>query len=164
VTQAATTKTTLVPVTLAEAKRFVDRFHRHNRAPVSWKFGVGLADEAGELVGVAMAGRPVGRGLDLPGNVEIARVCTLGHGNANSRLYGAVLRAAAALGYGRAYTYTLQGESGASLKAVGFVVDAVLDERPTWDTPARRRVQVDLFGEPTRPAGAKVRWRKDLNP
>lgn len=169
----------LVPVTLDEAKQFVRQNHRHNKAPVSWKFGVGLAvlkhektdfgDPAGpgwyeewELVGVAMAGRPVGRGLDKPGNVEITRVCVKETRNANSRLYGAILRAAAALGYSMAYTYTLQSESGASLKATGWEIDEALDARPTWDCPARRRTQTNMFGEEQRPAEAKIRWKHPL--
>jgi hypothetical protein len=151
----------LVPVTLDEAKQFVRHNHRHNKAPVSWKFGVGLAVNE-QLVGVAMAGRPVGRGLDRPGNVEITRVCVKETRNANSRLYGAILRAAAALGYSMAYTYTLQSESGASLKATGWEIDEALDARPTWDCPARRRTQTNMFGEEQRPAEAKIRWKHPL--
>lgn len=169
----------LVPITLDEAKRFVARHHRHNKPPLSWKFGLGLSvlnhwtiDDAGhggptwgedwELIGVAIAGRPVGRGLDKPGNIEVTRVCTVEQRNANSRLYGAILRAAAALGYDVAYTYTLQSESGASLKASGWQVDEALDARPSWDTPARRRTQTNMFGEELRPAEAKIRWRYSL--
>jgi hypothetical protein len=151
----------LVPVTLDEAKQFVRHNHRHNKAPVSWKFGVGLAVDE-QLVGVAMAGRPVGRGLDKPGNVEITRVCVKETRNANSRLYGAILRAAAALGYSMAYTYTLQSESGASLKATGWEIDEALEARPTWDCPARRRTQTNMFGEEQRPAEAKIRWKHPL--
>ena len=151
----------LVPVTLTEAKEFIARHHRHNGAPVSWKFGVGL-EVNGELCGVAMAGRPVGRGLDKPGIIEVTRACTLGQKNANSRLYGAILRAAAALGYSTAYTYTLAEESGASLLATGWKRDAELPPRETWSCAARQRVQVDLFGDETRPSGAKIRWVRRL--
>jgi hypothetical protein len=152
----------LVPVTLAEAKRFVSANHRHNRAPVSWKFGVGLHD--GErLVGVVMAGRCVARRLDADDVIEITRCCTLGDPNACTRLYGAILRAAKALGYRVAYTYTLKSESGSSLRAAGWVVDAEVKAAATWACAARDRVQVDLFGEATRPSEAKVRWKRELN-
>lgn len=77
-------------------------------------------------------------------------------------LYGASARAAKALGYRRAYTYTLAEESGASLRAAGWELDAELPARPTWDTPSRHRVQTDLFGQERRPAGAKRRWKKTL--
>ena len=152
---------TIVPVTLKDAKTFVALHHRHNAPPAGWLFGTGL--EVNEkLVGVAIAGRPVARELDKPGNVEITRVCTLGDRNANSRLYGAILRAAKALGYRRAYTYTLQSETGSTMRAVGFEIDAELKARATWSCPARHRFQVDLFGNETRPAEPKIRWVKDL--
>lgn len=32
----------LVPITLADAKRFVGQHHRHNLPPVTWRFGVGV--------------------------------------------------------------------------------------------------------------------------
>lgn len=151
----------LTPITLDEAKEFVRRHHRHNKPPLSWKFGVGLS-VSGELVGVAIAGRCVSRGLDRAGNIEITRVCVLDQKNANSRLYGAILRAAASLGYETAYTYTLQSESGASLKAAGWEIDEQLEPRPTWSCKARHRVQTNMFGEEQRPAEAKIRWKKIL--
>lgn len=151
----------LTPISLTDAKEFVRKHHRHNMPPVSWKFGVGLTIGS-QTVGVAIAGRPVGRGLDKPTNIEITRVCVVETKNGNSRLYGAITRAAAALGYEAAYTYTLQSESGASLKAAGFEVDAVLDPRPTWDCPSRRREQTNMFGEERRPTEAKIRWIKRL--
>lgn len=151
----------VVPVTLCEAKTFVAKYHRHNRPPVSWKFGSGLGT-VDELVGVAIAGRPVARPLDTRFNIEITRVCAVQERNANSRLYASVLRAAKALGYDKAYTYTLQSESGASLRAVGFEIDAELNARTTWNCSARQRVQTDLFGNETRPTEPKLRWVKRL--
>lgn len=109
----------LCPVSFAEAKAFVLAKHRHHKPPVGWKFGVGVAKE-GELVGVAMAGRPVARKLDDGFTLEVNRTCTTGEKNANSMLYGAIRRAAKALGYRELVTYTLLSESGASLKAAGW--------------------------------------------
>lgn len=151
----------LSPISITEAKAFVAKHHRHNRAPVSGLFAVGLVD-GDLLVGVAIAGRPVARGLQDGRTAEITRVCTIGHRNANSMLYGAVVRAAKALGYRRIYTYTLQEESGASLRAVGFREDAQLAARQTWSCAARERVQTDLFGEERRPPGPKIRWVIDF--
>lgn len=154
----------LVPVDLATARRYVNEHHEHNEAPLSWRFGVGLAEE-GELVAVAMAGRPTARGLDPERAVEITRVCIAQageHRNAASRLYGALCRASKALGYLTAYTYTLEREDAASVRAAGFRLDAELAARPTWSTPSRPRYEENLFGERKRPAGAKRRWRRDL--
>jgi hypothetical protein len=145
----------LRPVTLADAKAFVSENHRHNKPPLSWKFGVGLECE-GRLIGVAMAGRPVARALDVPGALEVTRVCTLGERNANSMLYGAIARAARALGYVVLYTYTLVSESGTSLKASGWTVDACLEARKGWDAPSRPR------NEELWPSEGKYRWIKRL--
>lgn len=151
----------LVPVSLSEARRFVGLHHRHNLPPQGWKFGVGAAVD-GELVGVAIAGRPVARALDNGRTLEVTRTCTDGTRNANSFLYGAIARAAKALGYRTLYTYTLASEPGSSLRAAGWVADEELPARAGWDTPTRRRYQRDLFGEERTPTEAKVRWVKEM--
>lgn len=153
----------LVPVTLTEAKRFVNEQHRHNEAPVGWAFGVGLESD-GELVGVAMAGRPSARKLQQadPFLVEVTRVTTTGEKNACSMLYGAVCRAAKALGYRSAITYTLPEEGGASVRAAGFELDAELPEARPWSQPSRPRHDLTLFGPRKRPTGPKLRWRRAL--
>lgn len=156
----------LVPVTLAEVKRYVNEHHVHNEAPTSWKFGVGIAVD-GELIGVVAVGRASSRRIDQYLDVEITRVCIAEkgmHRNACSMLYGAACRAAAALGYRTAYTYTLASEDAASVRAAGFVLDAELPEHPetrTWGT-SRARYTETLFGARRIPTGPKRRWRRDL--
>ena len=154
----------LVPITQAQAKKFVAKHHRHSKPPWVSRFQVGLEDDAGELVGVAVAGIPSARRLCDGHTIEITRLCTIGERNAPSMLYGAIVRAAKALGYTRAFTYTLQSESGASLKASGWVLDKKLDTPQTWDRPGRRRgaENPDLFGHRTFEPAPRVRWRKDL--
>lgn len=137
----------------------VGAYHRHNLAPQGWLFGVGVEGADGTLHGVAMAGRPVARALQDGRTIEVIRVCTDGTPNANSMLYGAMWRAARALGYSRAYTYTLAEESGASLRAAGWEIDAELPARGGWDN-GRHRVEVDLFGQQRTPPGPKIRWVK----
>lgn len=154
----------LVPITLTDAKSFVNLHHGHNEAPLGWKFGVGLARDE-HLIAVAMVGRPTGRGLDQNLTVEITRCCIdeAGvHKNAASRLYGAACRMAAAGGYRIAYTYTLEGEDAASVKAAGFVLDAELPPRQSWSTPSRLRQDETLFGDRKRPKGVKFRWKREL--
>jgi len=46
----------LQPITIAEAKRFVELHHRHHDAPTGALFALGL-NEADEVIGVAMVGR-----------------------------------------------------------------------------------------------------------
>jgi hypothetical protein len=121
----------IVPITLRAAAAFIGQHHRHNRPPRGWKFGVGVT-RAGTLVGVATAGRPVARAVDDGVTLEVNRTCTDGTRNANSMLYGAVWRAAKALGYLRCITYTQHDESGASLRAAGFRKVRDLPARKSW--------------------------------
>lgn len=150
----------LVPITLDEAKRFVCEHHRHNPKVTGWKVGVGLAN--GELRGVAILSRPISIEVQKrePRTAEIIRTCTLGDKNANSRLYGAMCRAAAALGYTACITYTRPDESGASLRAAGFTADeGEFGSRlgQVWHGDNR------LFeDESLDTSGPKIRWRRLL--
>ncbi|WP_392430576.1 XF1762 family protein [Edwardsiella piscicida] len=120
------------PITLRSAQEFVAQHHRHNKPPRGHKFSIGLKNEDGELIGVATAGRPVARHFDDGLTLEVNRTCTTGERNANSALYGAIWRAARAMGYQRCITYTQADESGASLRAAGFVRVKELPVRKGW--------------------------------
>lgn len=123
----------VLPVTFAQVREFIAKHHRHNKPPTGWKFGVGVA-VAGALVGVASAGRPVSREIQKrePRTLEVNRTCTDGTRNANSMLYGAIWRAAKALGYERCITYTQADEDGASLRAAGWVKVKDIPARGSW--------------------------------
>jgi hypothetical protein len=129
----------VVPVTIQDAKHFVDAWHRHHRAPVSALFALGVADDGDVLRGVAIIGRPVARGYQDGMTAEVTRTATDGVPNGNSMLYGAAWRAARALGYRRLITYTHADESGTSLRAVGWRVLAVRPPRVGWSVPSRPR-------------------------
>lgn len=129
----------LQPITFAEAKAFVQQHHRHHGPPIGYKLCAAVND--GELVvGVAIAGRPVARGLDDAYTLEISRCCTDGTPNAPSMLYRAIARAARALGYRRVVTYTLASEPGTSLRAAGFRV-LWQTKGGQWSRPSRPRVE-----------------------
>lgn len=155
----------IIPATLTVCKRFVREHHRHNDPPTGWYFGFGLALD-GELVGVCAIGHPQAPKLQAaePRTVEILRVAVVeGTKNANSRMYGNACRMAAAGGYLEAITYTLPEESGASLRAAGFVCESeTAGGRPgqTWNVASRPRYEENLFGEKSIPDGPKLRWRR----
>ena len=157
---------TLTAITKDQARRFVGDLHRHNLPPNKANtFQVGCCDADGVIHGVAIVGRPVARALDDGATAEVWRVCTDGTPNACSILYGACQRAAKALGFRRLYTYTLQSEPGASLKASGWRIDAELAARGGWgaSSVARPRVDVDLFGNSRSPIETpKYRWIVEL--
>jgi len=121
----------LVPVTGDQALAWIDQHHRHHGRPPGYRFAVGVAADD-VMVGVVLAGRPTSRELQKQGFWEITRVATDGTFNACSMLYGAGWRAALVFGYKRAVTYTQEGESGASLRASGWKLDAVLEPRSGW--------------------------------
>lgn len=140
---------TIVPITLAEANDFVEIWHRHHGRVCGAKFCIGAA-LAGELVGVAIVGRPVARQLDDGWTLEVCRTCTKGTFNANSLLYAAAWRAARSLGYRRLITYTLNTEQGSSLKGAGWRCVGKAGGG-TWNRDQRPRVD-------HHPLQAKLRW------
>jgi len=157
---------TLKPITLRAANAFVGAHHRHSAPVRGCSFCVSLVDDVGDVVGVAIAGRPVARMLNDGETIEVLRVCTLGHKNACSKLYASCCRAARALGYTLAITYTLAAEHGTSARASGFVPVSTTSGG-TWDRAARRRVSPLLaFGglddSKKQDLGKKTRWERRL--
>jgi len=154
----------ITPMDRDGANAYVRQHHRHSKSVVGYKFAVAVAKPSPfnqpnnfqfwETCGVAIAGRPVARALDDGMTLEILRVCTDGARNACSKLYAACCRAARALGYRRAITYTLASEIGTSLRAAGFRPVAEVADRQ-WDCPSRPRQERDLVG-------GKVRWERAL--
>lgn len=141
------------PCDFKTAQDFVRENHRHNKPPPGHKFSIACYN-GDKLVGVCMVGRPVGRYLDDGMTLEVNRCCTDGTQNACTKLYGAAIRVAKALGYKRIYTYTLQSEPGTSLKASNWICDG---EAGGTHWTGIRYEQTELqIGE------MKVRWHKDL--
>ena len=116
-----------VPMKLTEACEFVRNFHRHNKPPAGGLFAVGASDGDG-LVGVGIVSRPVSRHLDNGMTAEVTRCCVLDDAPKGtcSFIYSRCWNAAKALGWQKLVTYTLQSESGASLRGAGWKVIAEL--------------------------------------
>ena len=148
-------KLAVTPISLREANEFVDRYHRHNKAVVGAKFSIGaIADQI--LVGVAIVGRPVSRILDDSLTVEVTRLCVLDDAPKNtcSFLYGRCWRVWQQMGGKRMVTYTLQSESGSSLRGAGWKILGETKSRPKgsgWQNRKNREWQ-DIYGE------MKFRW------
>lgn len=143
----------LVPVSLKEANTFVAEHHRHHKPVTGHKFSLGCTQE-GQLVGVAIVGRPVSRYLDDGMTLEVNRLCSTGEKNVCSFLYGAAARAGKALGYQRIVTYTLDTEPGTSLQAAGWKCMGLAGGKRWTGT---RRPAADLY-----PAQMKLRYEKQL--
>jgi len=151
------------PVDWPTAKAFVVQHHRHNPHITGWRFGFGCFNGA-DLVGVCTVGRPVARAIDCTTTVEVTRCAVrtdLAEGltwGACSMLYTAAAREAAARGFHKIITYTLESEHASALKGLhGSGWRRVQKTRPnkSWDCPSRPRRQKS-------PTCAKWRWENNL--
>lgn len=140
------------PITVAAALRYVAEHHRHLPRLQGGLFAV-AANDGVQTVGVAIAGNPP-RVWQGTGRLIISRVATEGGENTCSLLLGAICRAAKALGYREAWTYTLPEEPGVSLRAAGFQ-DMGLTRGGEHDRPSRCRA-------PAVRADPKRRWMRQL--
>lgn len=142
----------VAPITVKQARSRVRDWHRHLPDLQGGLFAAQLVD-GDECVGVAIAGNPP-RVWQGTGRIVISRVATVEKKNACSMLYGALCRAARALGYVEAWTYTLPEEPGTSLLAAGFEFMGMTDGG-TYSRPNRER-------RPPVRGDRKKRWRRLL--
>lgn len=147
----------MVPTSIRDANRYVARWHRHS-APVGGALFALACIDAGALepCGVVIVGRPKARQLQRGATCEVVRLATDGTRNACSFLYARARRAAQALGYQRVVTYTLQIESGASLRGLG-ALEAADVRAQSWDRPGRRRIDHAMPAE-------RIRWELIVEP
>lgn len=148
----------IVPLELPEANRLVHLWHRHHRPALNHRFSIGVVDTGrNELVGAAIIGRPVARGVNHKTTVEVTRLVTDGTKNACSILYAAAARIARELGYVKIQTYILDSERGVSLHAAGWECDKEATRGGHWtraDGSERRADQPEV---------PKQRWCRPLN-
>ena len=149
----------VIPLSLKEANNFIDKHHRHNKRCAGHKFSIG-AEYQGKLVGVAIVGRPVARKLDNKLTLEINRNCVLDDAPKGtcSFLYAKAIKIWQSMGGKKIITYTLETESGSSLKAVKFNKETTVQtfkKNTGWITRANR-VWQEVQATP------RIRWGKEL--
>jgi hypothetical protein len=145
----------IVPLELKDLNALVERWHRHHKPVQGHRFSIGLKRD-GKLVGGISVGRPTVRMTDQRRILEVTRLVTDGTPNACSQLYAAAARVGRELGYTRIQTFILASESGASLRAAGWILDGE-SGGGDWtraSKPNRRQDQ---------PQGPKHRYSKTLN-
>jgi hypothetical protein len=156
----------VAPCTVKAAIKKVKECHRHLPDLQGGLFAAQVIGPSGECAGVAVFGNPsrvwqnTGRGVitrcaaheglprvtDQDGEDHAAPACTM--------LYSALCRAAKALGYREAWTYTLPHESGRSLRGAGFI-DMGMTDGGEHDRQSRRR-------KPAINPAPKRRWLRRL--
>lgn len=156
------------PMELKEAQAYINQFHRHHQASHRDKFRI-CAKDGERIVGVIQVGRPISRHLDNGKTLEVLRLCTNGDKNVCSFLYSRSARIAKEMGYEKIITYILETESGISLKASGWHLEADNVGGSNWNVPSRPRevtaTQMSLFEQKQKyPVNTKKqRWIKWLN-
>lgn len=135
----------IAPCSVKAALKQISAWHRHLPKLQGALFAARVIGPDGECCAVATFGNPcqewqdTGRGVitrvaaqaGLPGVGEhAAPACTM--------LYGSLCRAAKALGYREAWTYTLPHESGKTLMGAGFI-DMGLTDGGEHDRASRHR-------------------------
>jgi hypothetical protein len=88
--------------------------------------------------------------------LEVVRLVTDGTYNACSILYAAAARAGQAMGYERIQTYILDSETGASLRASGWICEGAAGGGQWKHTDGKPR-------RTDQPTEVKTRWAKTLN-
>lgn len=117
----------VIPMTLKAANDFVTLHHRHH-GPITGGldyFRIGAIDAEGVIRACAIVSRPPNRNSDNGVTCEVVRLASDGTRNACSFLYTACARIAREMGFQRMITYTLDSESGASLRAGGWRLEKV---------------------------------------
>jgi hypothetical protein len=159
---------TVHPVSLAHANEGIVRWHRHSGAVLASLNYLELR-ESGRPCGVGILGRPLAQVLDDGVTLEVRRTATDGTEHACSAVLGALYRAARRRRALRMVTYTREGETGASLRAAGWWLDAdyhrqhdfegprlvtrlVPKEARSWNSPSRPRKAKENLGAP------RFRW------
>jgi|TARA_R110000822_G_scaffold252364_2_gene379026 hypothetical protein len=154
-----------IPISLKAANEFVTTHHRHNKKTAGHKFSIGAMLD-GELIGVAICGRPVARALDNGTTLEVLRVCIKDPAprNACSYLYARCQKIWTAMGGEKIITYTLESEPGSSLKAVNWLVAATTKKRAAknlWNTRRPEHAGYKAVREAQIADGViKNRWEK----
>ena len=107
-----------------------------------------------ELIGVAIVGRPVSATLDDGLTAEVTRVCVVDHApkNSCSFLYGRSWRIWQQMGGKRMVTYTLQEESGSSLRGAGWKIVGEVKPHDRWTPKGGNRNWQPIYGQ------LKFRW------
>ena len=148
---------TCVPLTLKDANKFVNQYHRHNKDCRGHRFSIG-AIYKDELVGVAIIGRPIARKIDQKVIAEVLRNCVKPDAPKGtcSFLYAKAIQAWQVLGGKKVITYTLETEKGSSLKAVSF---KAVSKTPVFKYGWTNRKNRIL---PETQKVRKVRWEKEL--
>ena len=148
------------PIAMNRALEWVRLTHRRLPKLQGGMWALAVCDDANEVRGVAVLGRPTARMEPQDGSaLQVLRVAVQeGFPNGCSMLYGRASRAANAMGADDCFTFIHDDESGVSLKAAGWIEDKTFESKGgEWSRPSRLR---EKTVEPGRKRKFYAPWSK----
>lgn len=150
------------PTTIKKANEFIKTFHRHHRPTVrnNGRWALSAHDLHGRLVGVVIAGNPVSPHLMDGVTIELTRVCVRDEAPKGtcSFLLSRCCKIWKDMGGGKVITYTLNTESGASLRGAGWSEAGIVKPHNRWQKRSKidgiERANLHIYSL------KKTRWEK----
>lgn len=152
------------PITIKSANEFIKSFHRHHRPTIrnNGRWAMAALDNSQKIVGVVIAGNPVSATYMDGWTIELTRLCVKEGAPKGtcSFLLGKCCSIWRTMGGKRVITYTLETESGASLKGAGWNLAGTVQPHKRWQNKSKfdgiERASLQVY-EVT-----KNRWEKIL--
>ncbi|MDM1046256.1 MULTISPECIES: XF1762 family protein [Myroides] len=130
------------PITIKEANIFISKYHRHHRPTTKncGKWAISVINKLNnELVGVAICANPVSATYMDGYTLEITRLCVNNEAplGTASFLLSNCAKIWQTMGGKKIITYTLDYESGASLKGAGWEQVAEVKPHNNWKNKSK---------------------------
>lgn len=154
------------PITIKKANEFVKLNHRHHRPTTrnSGKWAISVIDVlTEELVGVVIAGNPVSATYMDGYTLEITRLCVSDSSPKGtcSFLLAKCSKIWKQMGGTKILTYTLEKETGASLRGAGWEKKGEVKPHKNWSNKSKmdglKRDKLEIYSL------KKIRWEYSLN-
>lgn len=148
------------PITIRQANEFIREHHRHHRPTSnnSGRWALAAVDRNGSIHGVAIAGNPVSATYMDGKTLELTRVCARASSQKGtcSFLISRCSKIWRLMGGNKVITYTLDSESGASLKGAGWHLAGTVKPHRDWHYKSKsdgiKRSELPIYSQ------TKVRW------
>ncbi|VFQ47374.1 XF1762 family protein [Desulfoluna butyratoxydans] len=150
------------PFTIKKANEFIKSFHRHHRPTIrnNGRWAIAAIDSSNEIVGVVIAGNPVSATYMDGFTIELTRLCTKEGApkGTGSFLLSRCCSIWRTMGGKRIITYTLESESGASLRGAGWTLAGTVPPHNRWQNKSKadgiKRADLQIYQI------KKLRWEK----
>lgn len=152
------------PITIKLANEFVKEHHRHHRPTTrnTGKWALSAIDLNGDVIGVLIAGNPVSATYMDGVTLEITRLCVKQSAPKGtcSFLISKCSKIWGLMGGERIITYTLDEESGASMRGAGWKKVGTVQPHNRWTNKNKvdgiQREKLEIYSR------VKIRWEYQL--